>query len=243
MTKRLQLQTPQYGMKPLLTKVHPYARTYSCLVLILGGVLCTSPGRLAAIGALTLVFSASCGVRPRTVLYGLLPVATLVMGVAVLAYLSGARTSDVRFVQTALFAGKCWIAYVATAGVLACTHYADLLEALEYLQVPVLLTSVAGSIFRWFDITRSEAINTNNARLLRGGDRKSFFGQVKDLAVISANAMVRCYLRAERVAAAMECRGFRGSLPRLIKAPLRIADLALPGVSALCIAAIWLVIP
>ncbi|MGQ9455257.1 MAG: energy-coupling factor transporter transmembrane component T family protein [Armatimonadota bacterium] len=230
-------------MMPLLAKAHPHARTYSSLVLILGGVLSTSPGRLVAIGALTLAFAFGCGARPRTVLFGLLPVATLVMGVAALAYLSGFRTSDVRVVQTALFAGKCWIAYIATAGVLVCTHYADLLEALEYLRIPVLLTSVAGSIFRWFDITRAEAVNTNNARLLRGGDQKGFLGQVKDLAVISANVMVRCYLRAERVALAMECRGFRGSLPRLTKTPLRTADLALPSISTLCIAAVWMLIP
>jgi len=229
--------------RALILRTHPYVRVYCALLLVIAAALSASASRLVAVGALTAVFAGVSGVGWRRALWGVVPVASLVGGVAILSALSGMQAREYRLEPVAMFAGRCYVAYLATAALIASTHYADALQALDVLRVPALLTSVAGSICRWFYVVWSEASSANTARVLRGGDLKSRLEQFGDLARLSASVMTRSFLRAERVAAAMECRGFKGVLVRLPGRPMRAADVVPLVVAAACLAAIWMTLP
>ncbi|MDH7602211.1 MAG: energy-coupling factor transporter transmembrane component T [Armatimonadota bacterium] len=230
-------------LKSVFARFHPHVRAY-CALLLAGSVtVWSSPYRLAALGIVVLAFAAASGVRLRTVVIGILPVASLIAGAVVLALFSGMAASDIRIAPIVVFAVKCWTVYTATAGLFAGVYYADAVGALDRLRVPALLTSLAASICRWFEVVRSEAMKSNTARVLRGGDLKTRYAQIKDLAVVCASVMTRSYLRAERVAAAMECRGFDGRLVRLSAEPLRTKDLLAPVVCGLIILGVGLVLP
>ncbi len=153
------------------------------------------------------------------------------------------RAAEFRVEPVAIFAGRCYLAYLAAAALPAGAHYADVIQALELLRAPALFTSVAGSICRWFHVVWSEASSANTARLLRGGDRKGRLGQVGDLARLSASVMARSFARAERVAAAMECRGFHGVLVRLPGRPVSARDLVPLVILVACLVVMWLVLP
>lgn len=212
-------------------------------MLMIAATVWSSGWKLGTLSLLAGVFSLVCRLQLRKLLWGLLPIASLVAGTAVLAAISGMRFTDIRFALTLKFAAKCWIVYSIGAGLLACTHYADAISALERLRIPALFTAVAASICRWFDVVRVEAMNANTARILRGGDNKKRLAQIGDLAIVASCVMSRSYLRAERVAAAMECRGFSGKLVRLPSQPLTATDFILPMVGAAALSIIWLFVP
>jgi len=227
----------------LSSRLHPYVRVYCAIVLVVAVVCSPSPARMVALGAIVAILAAVSGLGWRRAMLGAVPVASLVGGVVLLSALSGMRASEFRAMPVVVFAGRCYLAYLATAALLASTHYADAVQALDLLRAPALFTSVAGSICRWFYVVWAEASNANTARLLRGGDQKGRLAQLPDLARLSTSVMARSFLRAERVAAAMECRGFRGMLVRLPGRPLRLLD-AVPLVAlAACVAVIWIILP
>lgn len=230
-------------LRSALAKSHPHVRVYCALLLAGSAATWSSPYRLAAIGAIALLSAAVCGARARKLAMGIVPTASLILGVLALALVSRMPISEIKILPIAIFAARCWIAYTVAAGLSASTHYADAIAALERLRVPTIFTSVAYSICRWFEVVQDEAINANTARILRGGHLKKRLEQIKDMATISAAVMTRSYLRAERVATAMECRGFKGQLMRPTIEPMRTHDLILLSTCALIILTLWLVLP
>ena len=174
---------------------------------------------------------------------GIVPVISLAGGVILLAVLSGMKSHEIRVDTIAVFGGRFYLAYLAVSSLSASTNYADAIQAMDALGIAPLLTAVAGSICRWFEVVRAEVTNANNARVLRGGDRRGRLGQLRDVALLSAFVMLKSYHRAERVAAAMECRGFHGKLVRLPRSRPRSKDLVPLAFLAVCLAAIWVVAP
>ncbi|MCX8052206.1 MAG: energy-coupling factor transporter transmembrane protein EcfT [Armatimonadetes bacterium] len=226
----------------LISSIHPYVRVYCGGVLLLAAALPDSPRRLVATGVIVALFAAASRIGWRVIVWGAIPVVSLVGGVGILSVISGMRMEEFRLQPVVMFAGKCYLAYLASASLAASTHYADALQAFDLLRVPTLFTSIAGSICRWFHLVFREASAANTARVLRGGDRKNRLAQAGDLARISASVMTWSFARAERVAAAMECRGFRGILVRLPGRPLRARDLIwLVAIFALLVG-IWVVL-
>ena len=166
-----------------------------------------------------------------------------IVGVILLAMLSGMKSHEIRLDSIALFGGRVYLAYLAVSSLSASTHYTDAIEALDALRVAPLFTAVAGSICRWFEVVRTEITNANNARLLRGGNRRGRLGQLRDITRLSTTVMTRSYQRAERVAEAMECRGFHGKLVRLPRSRPKPRDFVPLVLLAACLAAIWVVAP
>ncbi|MGC8863742.1 MAG: energy-coupling factor transporter transmembrane component T family protein [Armatimonadota bacterium] len=227
----------------LVLRVHPCVRVYCTIILLVAAMLAPSPQRLIATGAIIAALAVLSGVGWRRAAWGAVPVASLVGGVAILSAMSGMRSSEFQLGRVAIFAGRCYLAYLATASLLASTHYSETIRSLDAIRVPALFTAVAGSICRWFYVVSSEVTSANTARVLRGGDCKGRVAQAGDLARLSASMMARSFLRAERVAAAMECRGFCGRLVRLPGVPLRARDLAVLPALVAGIAGIWAALP
>jgi cobalt/nickel transport system permease protein len=164
-------------------------------------------------------------------------------GMALLSLMAGMRLSEARLAPVCLFAGRCYLTYLLLASLLATTDYLDCIRAMESIRVPLIFTTLAAQIFRWFHLVQSEALTMNNARLLRGGDRASTRRKIRDLALMSGALIANSYVRAERVAAAMECRGFAGRLAPMSRERIRARDLVAVPILAAALAAIWMVTP
>ncbi len=227
--------------KGLLPRTHPYARVYCTVVLALAAALADSPLRLSLVGAAVAVLAIAAQVSWRRCFLGVVPVVSLAAGLFLVSLIGGMTVAEVRLEATTLFLGRCYLAFIAVSALFVSTDPVDVIQAFEVLRVPVLLTAVAGSIFRWFHQLGLESRRMNTARVLRGGDLRGRVAQLASVTNLSTSLMVRSYIRAERVAAAMECRGFQGKLSRSAARKLRAADLSLVLAACAYVALVWVV--
>jgi cobalt/nickel transport system permease protein len=227
----------------MTARVAPGVRVYCALLLAVPLIIAPTMTRLAAFGLVVVVFALAARTGLRRWLFGIVPAATLVGGMALLSLAAGMRLSDARLVPACLFVGRCYLMYLLLASLLTTTDYVDCVRALERIRVPLIFTTLAAQIFRWFHLMYSEALTMNNARLLRGGDRARMRRKIRDLALMSSSLITHSYFRAERVAAAMECRGFAGRLSPMSRERIRARDLIVVPILAAALAAIWIVTP
>ncbi|MCE5324640.1 energy-coupling factor transporter transmembrane protein EcfT [bacterium] len=199
-----------------IAQIHPYVRVYCAMVLIIAAAAVPHPTQLLMIGLPIIALAVASSLSWRRWIVGLFAVISLIAGLMVLSILSGMSIASAEFDRMGMFIVKCLLVFVCSSALFQTTGHVNVCRALEYIRVPALFTAVAGQIFRWFEIVHHEALRMNTARVLRGGDRKSRIAQLGDIAVLIASLMVRSFSRAERVATAMECRGFDGRLPHSI---------------------------
>ena len=223
-------------------RIHPYVRTWCAIVIVAAAAFVPSPAQLALIAAVAAACALICRVTWRKWVFGVIPMVTLVGGLAALSVIGGMRIEEVKLAPMGLFVGRCYTAFLAASALFASTDYVDVVRALEATRVPVLFTAITGYIFRWVGVVQSEAVRMNTARVLRGGGRRKKLQQIRDLGSLSVSMMIRAYLRAERAALAMECRGFAGRLVRSIPQKVRVVDFVplavLIGVAAVVILAV-----
>ncbi len=225
----------------MIGRVGPSARVYCAMLLAAPLILAPTAPKLAAFGLIVVIFALTAGVGLRKWLFGIVPALTLVGGMALLSLAAGMRLSDARLAPACLFVGRCYLMYLLVASLLTTTDYVDCVRALERIRAPLIFTTLAAQIFRWFHLIYSEALTLNNARLLRGGDRAGVTRKTRHLALMSSSLITHSYFRAERVAEAMECRGFTGRLTPMSRERIRISDLLAVAVLAAALAAIWIV--
>lgn len=227
----------------MIGRLAPSVRVYCSLLLALPLILAPTATRLAAYGMIVAVVALAVRIGLRKWLFGLVPAATLVAGTGLLSAAGGMRFSDASPGAACLFVGRCYLMYLLLASLLATTDYVDCVRAMERIRTPLIFTTLAAQIFRWFDLVHAEATAMNNARLLRGGDRASTMRKMRDLALMSSSLLTHSYFRAERVAAAMECRGFAGRLSPMSRERIRARDLVAVAILAAVLATMWIVIP
>lgn len=107
-----------------------------------------------------------------------------------------------------------------------------LLEAASALPLPGLLVRIALFAYRFAFVLTTELRRTRIALHCRGFRMKTNAHTFGTLGAVVGGAIVRSEARAERVAQAMNCRGFRGSLPRLSPFNTRTRDVALAALFA-----------
>jgi cobalt/nickel transport system permease protein len=227
----------------MIGRVGPSVRVYCALLLALPLILAPTLIRLAAFGLIVALVALAARVGLRKWLFGIVPAATLVGGMALLSLVAGMRLSDASLAPACLFVGRCYLMYLLLAALLTTTDYVDCVRALERIGIPLIFTTLAAQIFRWFHLIYAEALTLNNARLLRGGDHAGVTRKTRDLALMSSSLITHSYFRAERVAAAMECRGFAGRLSPMSRERIRARDLVAVAVLAAALAAVWVVTP
>jgi cobalt/nickel transport system permease protein len=115
-------------------------------------------------------------------------------------------------VSKALLAG-------AVAVVLAwSTPVADVLQGLERLRVPRVITAIAGFMVRYADVVSDELDRLQMARVSRGDDPR-WWWQGRAVAATVGATFVRSFERGERVQRAMLARGWSGSMPEMGDVP------------------------
>jgi cobalt/nickel transport system permease protein len=94
----------------------------------------------------------------------------------------------------------------------ATTEIPDILEGLERLRFPKLMTAIAGFMVRYLDVIIGELRRMRVAMAARGYD-PSWIGQAGPIASSAGSLFVRSYERGERVHRAMLARGYVGAMP------------------------------
>jgi cobalt/nickel transport system permease protein len=116
----------------------------------------------------------------------------------------------------------------------ATTEVPDILEGLERLRLPRLVTAIAGFMVRYIDVIAGELRRMRTAMAARGYD-PSWIGQAGPAASSAGALFVRSYERGERVHRAMLARGYTGVMPvfESVSAPGRdwIVGMAIPALS------------
>lgn len=96
----------------------------------------------------------------------------------------------------------------------ATTEAPRILQGLERLRVPSVLTTIAAFMLRYVEIITGQFGRMRTAMALRGHDPR-WLWQARPIANAAGTVFVRSYERGERVHAAMLARGFDGSMPDL----------------------------
>lgn len=139
---------------------------------------------------------------------------------------------------------KATLATAASVVLAATTPVADLLDGLDRLRLPRVLTAIAGFMVRYLDVTTDQVRRMSIARVSRGDDPR-WIWQARATAASAGTLFVRSLERGERVHLAMVARGYDGHLPRVDPpAPHRRSDaaraLAVPAAAwGICLAAWW----
>ena len=116
----------------------------------------------------------------------------------------------------------------------ATTEVPDILDGLERLRVPRLVTAIAGFMVRYLDVIAGELRRMRVAMAARGY-HPSWIGQAGPMASSAGALFVRSYERGERVHRAMLARGYTGAMPQSDVVPATPRDwmlgLAIPVVA------------
>ncbi len=107
----------------------------------------------------------------------------------------------------------------ASIGVAASVVFASTTEpvraiaALDRLRLPAPLTSIAGFMLRYLDLTVADVSRSITAMRARGLEPR-WWPQGRLLASLAGTMFVRAYERGERIHGAMIARGYQGHMPR-----------------------------
>ncbi len=192
------------------------ARLKVVLTLVFVIAVVVTPIRLWGVYVLeaTLVlFAYGLGRRPwRTLLARLgvvLPFLILIAGSVVLARaLQGGWALGGQVLIRAL------LALTATITLVVTTPFPRILAALDRLHAPTMLLSILAFMYRYLFVLVEELSKMRRAKLARTF-RRDLSTEVRLLANFVGILFVRAFERAERVHAAMQARGWTGSLHHL----------------------------
>jgi len=131
------------------------------------------------------------------------------------------------------------LALSAALVLVATTGFDAVCAGLERLGTPRLLVAQLLLLYRYLFVLAEEAGRMVRAHALRSPDRPRPTARV--VATLLGQLLVRTLARAERVHAAMRCRGFDGTMRLVRRTRLSRADLAFTAATALLLAGCRLV--
>lgn len=203
--------------------------------------------RLVPLAAWPVALGALGGVPWRPVLLRLALASPFALGVAALEPLldraPAAAVAGVT-VSAGAVAGvtillKFALALSAALVLVATTGFDTLCAGLRRLGAPRLLVAQLLLLWRYLFVLADEAARLWRAHALRSPGRPRPSARLA--ATLLGQLLVRALARAERLHAAMRCRGFEGTVPLVRRARLSAADLAFAAATALLLAACRLV--
>lgn len=113
---------------------------------------------------------------------------------------------------------KATLGVTASIVMAATTEVPDILQGLDRLRVPRLITAIAGFMIRYLDVVLGEMHRMRIAMRSRGYDPR-WIWQGRALATSAGALFIRSYERGERVYQAMVARGYEGQMPALSREP------------------------
>lgn len=103
--------------------------------------------------------------------------------------------------------------------------FPELLQALRQVGCPSVLVSLTGLVYRYLFVISDEAQRLMRARASRACGSPGLLYQAGTAGSMVGNLFLRSLERSERLYAAMQSRGYRGSFPAPPAAPVRPAHL------------------
>ncbi len=155
------------------------------------------------------------------------------------AWTVGGLTVSAGAVAFATILLKFALALSAALVLVATTGFDAVCAGLERLGTPRLLVAQLLLLYRYLFVLAEEAARLLRAHALRSPDRPR--PTARAAATLLGQLLVRTLARAERLHAAMRCRGFDGAVRLVRGARLSRADLAFAGATALLLAGCRLV--
>jgi cobalt/nickel transport system permease protein len=137
---------------------------------------------------------------------------------------------------------KSWVSVQAAVLLTFSTRFPDLVEALRALRVPAIIVAVISFMYRYLAVLSDEATRMMRARASRSGSvdgsgGPSVFWRAKVVGSMVGALFIRAYERSERVYAAMQSRGFDGTMRRLHSSRFGAAQWAALALAAVTLAA------
>jgi cobalt/nickel transport system permease protein len=131
---------------------------------------------------------------------------------------------------------KLYLCVMSTLILIATTPFTDLTAQLRRLHVPLVFVMVFEMTFRYIGVLFEEVHSMTVAYKLRSGNKKAI--EMRHMGSFVGQLLLRGFDRAERVHAAMRCRGY--SLRRISPArrPFRLTDALVTA--AVCLPALLL---
>jgi cobalt/nickel transport system permease protein len=115
---------------------------------------------------------------------------------------------------------KSWVSVQAAVLLTFSTRFPDLVEALRALRVPAIIVAVISFMYRYLAVLTDEATRMMRARASRSGSADGSGGgsviwRAKVVGSMVGSLFIRAYERSERIYAAMQSRGFDGTMRTL----------------------------
>lgn len=101
---------------------------------------------------------------------------------------------------------KAYICVTAALMLIATTPFAELTAQLRRLRAPIVFIMVFEVTYRYIGVLFEEAYSMTTAYKLRSGNKKAI--EIKHMGAFAGHLLLRAFDRAERVHAAMRCRGY-----------------------------------
>ena len=145
----------------------------------------------------------------------------------------------VQFVTIVL---KSWVSVQAAVLLTFSTRFPDLVEALRALRVPGIIVAIISFMYRYLAVLTDEATRMMRARASRsaspdGAGGGSIVWRAKVVGSMVGSLFIRAYERSERVYAAMQSRGFDGTLRTLRRSHFGAAQWLALAVAAVTLGA------
>lgn len=123
-------------------------------------------------------------------------------------------------IQFATIVFKSWVSVQAAVLLTFSTRFPDLVEALRALRVPAIIVAVISFMYRYLAVLTDEATRMMRARSARsaspdGSGGGSLLWRARVVGSMVGSLFIRAYERSERVYAAMQSRGFDGTMRTL----------------------------
>lgn len=235
-----------------LARLHPTVRL-ACLASTLGALLVLDPfdpRQAAGMAAIAIAWSLFAGLGARRFArLAALGVALFAPFLALAPWAGGGRVvAELGWLPPLTVGGLAATTRIAARGV-ACLLVGagaaaslgsnDLPRGLALPVVPRLVTVMVVQIFRWMEVLLDETRGMSRAIALRRPARAGASATLRLARSLPLAWLPRVVWRAERVAAAMEVRGYRGELPlRTVPRPRAWDVVALAGAALVLAAAV-----
>jgi len=131
---------------------------------------------------------------------------------------------------------KMYLCVMAALLLVATTPFAELTAQLRRLRVPMVFVLVFEMTFRYIGVLLEEVYSMTTAYKLRSGNKKAL--DMRHMGSFVGQLLLRGFDRAERVHAAMRCRGY--SLKHIPQARRHVDYMDVLALTAVCLPAVLL---
>lgn len=142
----------------------------------------------------------------------------------------------------ATIAAKSWLSVQAALLLTYTTPFHELVDALRQLRLPEVMVAIIGFMVRYLDVLADEAGRLMRARSARSAEMPgrraggSLRWRARVTGGLVGSLFLRSYDRSERIYAAMQARGFSGTLRHVHRRPPTATELTVAGALMLLLA-------